>query len=414
MLEKIMKIGEREGFDVEVYYVEGESSSIELDGKSVDTSEYYKSYGIGVRVLKDNKVGFAYSNKLDESIVYKAMKNLVYDEYVSFSYPDKYKNPKIFSKDVENLDETDLMEYLIEMRDLAIEKGAEVLSGSVDKEIGYFRLINSNGVDVEETSTSFSAGISIMLDNEPSHEYKTSIKLFDTKQLTEKALKLAELSKNGVKIKYKGNIVLSPRALRSLLGYTLIPAFSAENVQRNRSYLKGKLGEEIFNNSITIVDDGTIDYGLASGKVDGEGTKTQRTVLVENGILKNYLYDIKRANKEGKESTGNGLRSYSSIPHVGTTNIIIESSKYSLNDFDEYIYINNVIGAHTSNPITGDFSVEIQNSYLYKNGEITPIKKGLFGGNIFELFKEAIPLNDIEQRGKLIAPSILFNGEIIS
>ncbi len=412
-LERYLKIGEKEGYEVEVFYVEGESLGIDLDGKSVDTFEYDKSYGIGIRVKKDNKIGFAYSNKLDESLIYKAMKNLVYDEYTTFSYPQKYPNPKIFSKKVYDLKENDLLELLCEMRDIALEKG-EVLSGGVSKSYDKVRILNSNGVDIEEESTYFSASISVMIEDEPAYEYKSSIDIFDVKEISEKAIKLAELSKKGEKINYKGTIILSPRALRGLLGYTFIPAFVAENVQRGRSYLANKIGEVIFNENINIVDDGTIDYYLNSGKCDGEGVATQRTVLVEKGILKNYLYDIKRANKEKKYSTGNGMRGYNTLPYISPTNFIIEEGKEDKESFSEYLYINDVIGAHTSNPITGDFSVEIQNSYLYKDGETIPIKKGLFSGNIFKMFKEANPLKGLEQRGKLVSPEIAFNGEIIS
>ena len=414
-LEKLIKIGEREGFETEVFFVKSYEVSVDLDGKSVDSFQTTTSYGIGVRVIKDGKVGFAYANRFDENIVYKAMKNLVEDRYVEFAQPQKYKEPKgMFYKKILDLDEKELLESLITMRDIALDNNAIVLSGGVGKDVGYARLINSNGVDVEEQDTYFSALISIMYEGETSYEGKTRHNIFDVEEISYKALDLAKKSANGEAISYKGNIVLSPRALYDLLSYTLMPAFSAENVQRDRSILKGKIGEQIFGENITIVDDGTLDYALYSSKCDGEGTAMQRTVLVENGVLKNYLYDIKRANKEGKSSTGNCSRGYRSLPYVSPTNFIIEETKNSLDDFDEYVYINGVIGSHTSNPITGDFAVEIQNSYLYKNGEIIPIKRGMFGGNIFEMFKDAIPLNDVEQRGKLIAPSIVFKGEIVN
>ena len=414
-LEKLIKIGEREGFETEVLFVKSYDVSVDLDGKSIDSFQTTTSYGIGVRVIKDGKVGFAYSNKFDENIAYKAMKNLVEDKYTEFAQPQKYKEPKgMFYKEILDLDEKELLEKLITMRDIALENNSIVLSGGVSKEVGYARLINSNGVDVEEEETYFSASISIMYDGETSYESKTKHNIFDVEEISYKALDLAKKSANGKTISYKGNIILSPRALYDLLPYTLMPAFSAENVQRDRSVLKGKIGEQIFGENITIIDDGTLDYALYSSKCDGEGTATQKTVLVEDGVLKNYLYDIKRANKEGKSSTGNASRGYNSLPYVSPTNFIIEGTKNSLDDFDEYIYINGVIGSHTSNPITGDFAVEIQNSYLYKDGEIIPIKKGMFSGNIFEMFKEAIPLNDVEQRGKLISPSVVFNGEIIN
>ncbi|ENN95918.1 peptidase U62 modulator of DNA gyrase [Methanocaldococcus villosus KIN24-T80] len=405
----IVKLGEKYGYDVEIFMQKGVSVGVELDGENVDSFEYHSSIGYGIRVLKNNKVGFAYGNVLNEELLKKAMKNLVYDEYSSLAEPDKYKEPKgLFNKEVCNLTEEELLDRLLEMKEI----NANILSGGVYKSISYFRLINSYGLDVEERQTFFSANISIMLNGETAYEYKTDHKLFNTREVSERAVELAKNSANGKKIRYKGIIILSPRALSNLLYYTLYPAFSAENVQRNRSYLKDKLGEEVFSKNITIVDDNSLDYALYSEKCDAEGVKSQRTVLVENGVLKSYLYDIKRANVESKESTSNCSRGYSTLPSIAPTNFIIEEKEK--NDFDEYVYINDIIGAHTSNPITGDFSIEIKNSYLYKKGEIIGLKKGLFSGNIFKLFKNAIPLNDSEQRGHLISPSIAFEGEIIN
>jgi len=413
-VEKLVKIGEKEGFETEVFFVKSYSDSVDLDGKSVDCFQSGVSYGLGVRVLKDGKVGFAYANKFDEDIVYKAIKNVVEDKYVEFAKPQKYREVKgIFCKNVLDLSEEELLEDLIDMRNIALENEATVLSGGVDRARVYERIVNSNGVDVEEESTYFSASIFIMYEGETSYEGKTLHDVFNVEEISHKALELAKKSSNGKEFHYKGTIVLSPRALNNLLSYTLMPAFSAENVQRGRSILRGKIGEQIFSENITIVDDGTLDNALNSSKFDGEGTATQRTILVEKGVLKNYLYDIKRSKKEGKSTTGNASRSYQTLPYISPTNFIIEETNTSLEDLEEYIFVNGIIGSHTSNPITGDFAVEIQNSFYYKNGEIVPIKRGMFGGNIFEMLKDALPLKDSEQRGKLISPPVAFKGEIV-
>ena len=414
VVEKIINIGEKEGFEVEVFISKGISSSIDLDGESIDSVETSKDFGIGVRVIKEGKVGFAYSTKEDIDVVYKAMKNLVEDKFVSFAEREKFKEPKgIFYKNILDLDEEEMLDDLILMRDIAKDEGVIVTGGGVSKSYEHNRIANSNGVDVEEEFTYYSAYLSVIYENETGYEGLTKTKRFDVENIAKKAVELAKKSVNGETITYEGEIILSPRALSSLLAYTLIPSFSAENVQRNRSVLKDKLGEEVFGENITIIDDGTLDNANYSSKVDGEGCPTKRTVLVENGVLKSYLYDIKRANIEGGESTGNGMRGYSSLPYISPSNFIIEPVD-KLENFDNYVYVNGVIGSHTSNPITGDFAVEIQNAFMVKNGEEIPIKKGLLSGNIFECLKEAIPLNDVEQRGKLIAPSMVFKGEIVN
>lgn len=412
LIDKIMEISEKKGFETEVFVSKGKHFSSELDGETLDSIEESDDFGIGVRVIKDKKVGFAYSSKNDIDVVNKAMENLIYDSDTSFSNPEKYAHPKgMFYDNVKKLTEKELIDALFEMKDILKENKITTVSGGVSNSYGYSRIINSNGVDVEEENTYYSASIAGINNGETAYDYLTKNNIFNVKELAENVVEFLK-NPNAVKTEFEGNIILDQRALNSLLSYTLIPAFNAENVQRNRSVLKDKLECEVFGENITIEDDGTRDYSLYSAVVDGEGTKTQKTTLIENGVLKNYLYDIKRANIEGKKSTGNASRGYSSLPSVGPTNIVIEPVE-KLENIDEYLYINTLIGTHTANPITGDFSVEISNSYIMKKGEKTPVKKGLLSGNIFEILKTAVPLDKVEQRGKLISPPLLFNGKIL-
>ncbi|AEH07200.1 TldD/PmbA family protein [Methanothermococcus okinawensis] len=414
LIDKILEIGEKNGFEVDIFLSKSESTSADLDGDSLDSIEENKDFGIGVRVLKDNKIGFAYSSDENEKVIYKAMENLVLDKYTDFPELAKnYPNPSgIFYKDILNMDEQELISDLITMEDILKESDITITGGGIGKSYEYNRIVNSKGLDIGEEFTYYSASISGIKDGETAYDYLTKTHRFNVEEMANKVKELLTLPQ-GIKTEYKGNIVLNTKALNSLLGYTLIPSFNAENVQRKRSVLTGKIGEKIFGDNINIIDDGTLNNALYSAKVDGEGTPTKRTILVEDGVLKNYLYDIKRANiEEGKESTGNGMRGYSSLPSVSASNFIIEPVE-KIDDFDEYLCINNLIGAHTSNPITGDFSVEIRNSYIVKNGEKIPVKKGMLSGNIFEIFKDAIPLDNVEQRGKLISPPLLINGKII-
>ncbi len=412
-IDKIISIGERNGFEVEVFLSKSEDVEIELDGDNFDNVSYDSFFGIGVRVIKNGKVGFAYSNKLDNNLIYEAMNNLVPDEHVQFSQVAKYPSVEgLFSSDLLDLSEDIIMEDLIGMMDILKESNITITGGGISKSYEYVRIINTNGVDIEEEFTTYSGSIGGIKNGETAYEYGVKRDYFDITEIGNKVVELISLSENSKKIDFKGNIVLSPETLKSLLGYTLIPSFNAENVQRNRSVLCNKLGEMVFNNCITIHDDGIIDEGIGSSISDGEGTPSQKTTLVKNGILKNYLYDIKRGNIDGKKSTGNGGRSYNSLPSITTSNIIIEPYE-KLDNVDKYLYVNRIIGSHTSNPISGDFSVEISNGYIVKNGDVIPIKRGMLSGNIFSIFKEAIPLDNVEVRGSFISPPVMFNGKII-
>ena len=412
-LDRIMEVGEKRGFQVDIFVSRSEDLSCELDGDSLDSFQEDRSFGIGVRVLKEGKVGFAYSTEEEVDVIYRAMENLVPDRYTSIPEPSKdMPDPKgIFHREVLDVGEEDLLEDLNTMRDILKEGGITVTGGAVERSYLYNRVLNSKGLDVEEKFTYYSASISGIKEGETAYDYLTRTYRFKVEELGEYVKDLLSLPR-GVKVPYSGKILLTPRVLSSLLAYTLLPSFSAENVQRNRSVLRGKVGEQVMGEHITIVDDGTLDGGLYSSKVDGEGVPRRRTVLVERGILKGYLYDIKRANIEGKESTGNGVRDYNTLPTISPSNVIIDPVD-KLENYSEYLQINGLIGCHTSNPITGDFSVEISNSYIVRDGERIPVRKGMFSGNIFQILKDAIPMDDVSQRGRLISPSLMIEGRIV-
>ena len=412
-LDRIMEVGEKRGFQVDIFVSRSEDLSCELDGDTLDSFQEDRSFGIGVRVLKEGKVGFAYSTEEEVDVIYRAMENLVPDRYTSIPEPSKdMPDPKgIFHREVLDVGEEDLLEDLNTMRDILKEGGITVTGGAVERSYLYNRVLNSKGLDVEEEFTYYSASISGIKEGETAYDYLTRTYRFKVEELGEYVKDLLSLPR-GVKTPYSGKILLTPRVLNSLLAYTLLPSFSAENVQRNRSILRGKVGEQVMGEHITIVDDGTLDGGLYSSKVDGEGVPRRRTVLVERGILKGYLYDIKRANIEGKESTGNGVRDYNTLPTISPSNVIIDPVD-KLENYSEYLQINGLIGCHTSNPITGDFSVEISNSYIVRDGERIPVRKGMFSGNIFQILKDAIPMDDVSQRGRLISPSLMIEGRIV-
>ena len=414
LIEKIINIGEKNNFEVEVYVEKSKSLSADLDGDSLDCVDLSDSFGIGVRVLKNGKVGFAYSKYENENIIYKAMENLIDDKYTTLSEKSlNYPNPKgIYFKELENIEENEIIEDLISLKSILEENNITTTGGGISCSYGLVKIVNTNELNIEENFSSYSCSISGIKDGETAYDYLTKNNKFPVEQIAYNTVDLLSI-KNKTKQNFEGNIIISPRALGSLLAYTLKPSFNSENIQRNRSILKDKIGEEIFGENITIIDDGTIDNGLYSSKCDDEGVPSQRTVLVKNGVLENYLYDLKRANIDNVNSTGNGSRGSSSLPSVSTTNIIINPVD-DINNYNNFVVINTLIGCHTSNPITGDFSVEISNSYIDNNGNKTLLKKGMLSGNIFEILKTALPLNNVEQRGGLIAPPLLINGKIIS
>ena len=123
------------------------------------------------------------------------------------------------------------------------------------------------------------------------------------------------------------NVVLDYYAATGLL-QTFISAFNGENVMRGRSILKDKMGCEIANSNLSIIDNPLLEKGMLTAKCDGEGSVSQKTDLVKDGVLNSFIYDIYTANKAGVETTSNGLRgSYLTTPMISPTNLEFKFSE---------------------------------------------------------------------------------------
>lgn len=145
----------------------------------------------------------------------------------------------------------------------------------------------------------------------------------------------------------------------SIIGGTL----SARSVQRGRSLFADKLGEQVADASVQLLDDGLQPEGLATAPFDGEGVPQQRTPLIQDGRLEGYLFDSYTGRVAGRDSTGNGTRgSYRTTPSVGTTNLLLEPGTSDTESLvagvDEGFYVTDVSGLHSGvNPASGTFSV---------------------------------------------------------
>jgi PmbA protein len=402
------------------------SQLLQLDAQKSDLSFAKEeiNLGIGIRVIYDNKLGFAFTSDMDKipETAEKAYSNAKLNEKdPNFSFAEKAPLPTIKNnydnknKELELNEMTSFMENLLQTVE---ENGCEPTSGGFSRGYGEELIINSNGVEVTDKSTGFGAYVAVNAhkNDELSSAYDSVSSCnydFNGEELAEKVSQLATNSIGGENIETGDKeVILDYHAATGILS-TFMSGFSGDNVQRGRSVLKDKIGESIVSENLSIYDDGTYDGGLSSGKFDGEGTPSQKTELVKNGILKGFIYDIYTANKSEIKSTGNGFRgSYSSTPGVSSSNIIFDfNEKTKIQEIDNGIIATDVLGAHTANPISGDFSVEVNNGFLIENGEITkPIKKAMISGNVYETLKNCEGIDsDIKQYGSFIIPKILLH-----
>lgn len=407
---------------VEVFIEEDRSMNVELKNDKIDFAKNEINMGLGIRVIIDNKMGFAYTSNLSkiDEIVKKAVDNSkanVVDEHFKLAEVGKYPVIKgVYDSKFESFSVEDAIDFSQRLLDTSIDAGCEPTSGGFSTGKSTSLILNSNGVECGNIETGFGGFIAVNAerDGEKSTAYDSASSCFmsevNPEKLATEVCTLANDSIGGKSIETSDmDVVLDYHAGIGLLG-TFISGFSADNVQRGRSMLADKLGEKMLSSNLSVYDDGTLEGGMNSSKCDGEGTPSQKTCLVDNGVINSFIYDLYTASKGNSLSTGNAGRSYSSTPSITTSNIIVDFDEYiDLDDVKSGIWVTDVLGAHTANPITGDFSVEVNNAFIIENGElVAPVKKGMLSGNIFDVLSDVEALsNSVKQRGSIVLPRLL-------
>ncbi len=210
------------------------------------------------------------------------------------------------------------------------------------------------------------------------------------------------------------DLILTPRIFASFIGTMLSPAISALSVQRGRSPLAGKIGSRIAVEDLTIFDEGFDPRYLGARAFDDEGHPTTRNIIIERGVLRSYVYDSYTAKIDGRSSTGNAWRSYSSAPSPSPNHLSIQPGSSGLEEMirsaKKGIYVLSTIGEWLSNPVSGNLNATITNAYLIENGEIvSPVKGGVISANFYEMLVSRIYMvgKEVEHRERISSPPVL-------
>ena len=181
---------------------------------------------------------------------------------------------------------------------------------------------------------------------------------------------------------------LEPRAFAHLL-LAFWSLWSGKAVLEGKSQLAGKLGARVASPAVTLVDDPAFPQGLVRRPFDAEGTPARRTVLVEAGVLRNYLTNSEAALKLGVENTGHAARDYRGTLGVAPTNLVVEPGAGVT--FETGVIVSEVMGVHAgANPISGEFSLQALGVWV-EDGEIRhPVENFAISGNFLELLERVV------------------------
>jgi PmbA protein len=434
LAENAVKTALRRGAsEAEAYVYEGQATNIGIELGQISKTNRILDRGLGLRVAQNKAVGFAYTNIIeDASAVEGVVSNALGAAKASSSDPDWHglPQPKLymqtkntFDRKIAQLKPEELVNVASAMLDAAGAEDERVLSIEGGAGCGFVAnaIANSNGLSGFDKGTMVECSLATVAKEGNKvtpmcFEFNAARNYsLDPGWVGREASKLAvsALKTKAVETK-SGKVILTQFAVQELLSYTLINALHADSVQRGQSPFKDKIGEVVTSKNLTIYDDGLLDGGLRTGSFDGEGTPHQKTLVIEKGVLTNFLYDYYSAQKEGKQSTGNASRGgYLSTPSIDTTNFHIQptsrTQEQMLSEVDDGLIVYFLQGAHSSNPVSGEFSVVATPAWKIRNGEITHCSRGvMLAGNVFELLKNISVVGGNErQMGQLVSPWII-------
>ncbi len=404
------------GGEYEIYAVLGDSFSVKVTDGQIESYNVNDYIGVSFRLKYNGKMGYSSTTALDDSAIddlinsAKANASVIEnkDEQMIFAGSEKYEYPKVYNADLEKITSAQKIELAKTLEKRTLEygggivrtMGSNVISGSS------MRIIkNSAGLDLKEESNMIGAyvipiaAVNGVMNSGVGLSAGYSISDIDVDKMVAEGCKEAlDFCGAGSFEGGEMKIMIKAMAMCDLLE-TFMSVFSSDNAQRGLSLLAGKENEKIAGDCVSIIDDALVDYGFGSRAFDSEGVASKTNMIVENGVLKTLMYNLKTAKKAGVESTGNATKgSYDSPIGISGTNFILKPSDSTLDDMlknaDNGLMITSLEGLHAgANPATGDFSLSAK-GYLIENGELTRAVTGItVTGNFYNLLK------NIEQVG---------------
>lgn len=384
----------------EIYEDDSINNSISLIDGKVENAIGGRSYGIGIRIFKGLKSVYAYTNNNSRDSLletaYRAALALgdVKDEAGSIILNEKKIttiHPIIYyPKDVMYDKKIAVLKSAYGGAKNYNDEISQVVASYVDKEQNIL-IANTEGLYVHDTRIRTRLGVSAVAskgnENQTGFEgpgRHMGIEMFDTIDPEATGIEAARVAHTMLHAKNcpAGNMTV---AIDNGFGGVIFHeacghALEATAVAKGNSVFAGKLGQQIASTKVTAIDDGTIANAWGSLNIDDEGNKTQKNILIENGILKGYMIDKLNARRMNMQPTGSSRRqSYSYQPTSRMTNTYIAAGTDKPEDIiksiDDGLYAKK-LGGGSVNPVTGEFNFSVQEGYLVKNGVIQEPVRG--------------------------------------
>lgn len=430
------------GVELELFVQENRGLTVKAFGGEVEGLRYSHSRGVGVRALRDGRLGYSYCTGLEWDGVGKAVEEAVANSLSSA--PDEHnllpghaeytgEDLGIYAAETEETDSARKVEMALELESLTLESDrrvtqvetavyadtvAQVAVASTGGVEGFFRssdcycYVFPIAREGEDSQTGFSFDLGV----KPADLDLAAV----AGDASQRAACLLGSSSMGSR---RTTLVLDSFVAAEFLGM-LASALSAEAVLKGRSFLAGKIGEAIADPMVTLVDDGLIAGAPSTAPFDDEGVPSRRKELIQAGVLRGYLHNTYTASRAGTSSTGNASRgSFRDRPRVGATNMFLQPGRGSRSDIlrqvGDGVLVLQVVGVHAgANPVSGEISLGAL-GLLVENGQpVRPLREITLAGKALDFLRDVVAVGEdlrfLPFEGSLGAPTVAIENVMIA
>ena len=402
--------------EAEAFAQNVQTSEVVIERAEIQNERVKTQCGIGIRVIKKKKLGFAFTSVLSKESIEQTCRNANSLANVSLPNPDWVSLPTAaklprtpagtFDPETADMNANDVLKLTMKAYN-----GAKARDNRVTIDDGKFSVVrgeaaiaNSHGMEAHGKDTLLS-GYLICVANDKDEvssmsiesDVARSLKDFSPKRIGEVAAERAVASLGPKAVtSFTGRVLLDYDVAAEILLQPVVASVNADNIQRGRSLWAGKLGEEVASKKLTVVDDGLMPKGIGSSSFDAEGVPCQKTQVIKAGKLDGFLHNSYTANKEKRKSTGNASREgYNVLPRISTSNLVVKAGKKNLDDLIAEVDKGIIVRRFSGNVRTdsGEFSgIAKQASYIEK-GEIRySLKETMISGNAFQALKNIVEI----------------------
>lgn len=428
--KKLLAAAKEAGADeAEAFFLEDESMRVLTREGEVNDYTVHTSGGLSLRVLKNGKMGASFTEALDDDAIPMLVKNalesaaLIDDEDEQFMFAGSPEYAEVRSTGDPGAPEQRIAlaikidKMAREMHPLVKELGMHT---GVETGRGTMRLMNTLGLDLSHTADECACVVSTVARRDGktttgfSLDWGMELAKLDPEKMCREAVEGAVFMLDAAPCASGATPVIFRNDCMPSMLSVFASIFSAEAAQKGLSLLKGREGEKIAAECVTLVDDPLLPGGAGSCPFDAEGVATYRKEIISSGVLTTLLHNLKTAKKAGTHSTGNAARGgYASGVTISAKNLFIAPGEEDLDALcarmGTGLVITDVSGLHAgADAVSGDFSL-LAEGYLVENGKKDrPVDQVTVAGNFFQLLQDVVAVgNDLRFPGGGIgSPSV--------